>query len=72
MSTWTAVSDRLPDDGEDVLVVWSEAFPMEVCYFDRERAARPDVVSGWSNSFTHDDIDNAPTHWMRLPDGPQL
>jgi Protein of unknown function (DUF551). len=70
-SRWVKTDERLPKDGESVLVVYeSPSMGMEVAYYSRDRADHMQEPTGWCNSSTHDDIHCIPTHWMPLPDAP--
>jgi hypothetical protein len=59
MSTWISVKDRLPVDGQTVMVYYNEPFQGK-------------YVSVWtyekSNRFW---IDGTVTHWMPLPEPPE-
>lgn len=67
MSEWISVQERLPERDEDVLVY----FDLKLCvaywlgeYFNR------DVP--WVETVSRYHLDHPPTHWMPLPNLPQL
>lgn len=67
MSEWKAI-DTAPKDGTEVLVSEGRDLPMYVAYWD-------DEVERWIDPgmSPHADaqFENAPTHWMPLPEPPK-
>lgn len=63
MNEWISVKDRLPEDGQRILVHLD--LDIEICYFSKE--------DGWKNMDGGDwyEIDSKyVTHWMTLPKPP--
>lgn len=75
---WISVKDRLPEDGEDVLVYYADDFHITVGYFESNNV-RYYIESDGSKFCTYDgwetEIPWAPkgrvTHWMPLPEAPK-
>jgi hypothetical protein len=68
MSEWIAVSDRLPDEGQTVLVVLGgyvrAAFRRTTKYHKN-----PEKVAQWQ--LLLGGVFDNPTHWMPLPEPPK-
>jgi hypothetical protein len=73
MSEWVPVSEDLPEEGVHVLACWGQASTSMGIAMIR----RSDGKAAW---FYHYDIDDddwgismeAPTHWMPLPEPPEV
>ncbi|MBR1749926.1 MAG: DUF551 domain-containing protein [Ruminococcus sp.] len=64
MSEWISVKDRLPEDGEEVLI-YSTTNEISMCYYD-EDTHRFNVVDSdlyWNEISV--------THWAPLPEPPK-
>lgn len=63
---WTSVKDRLPEEGETVLVFgyWHEKFQPLMCYLSPHRKGE------WFTSVAGQQVYTV-THWMPLPDMPK-
>ena len=63
---WIPVTERLPDDGEEVIVFgyWHEKFQPLMCYLSPHRKGE------WFTTVAGQRIYDV-THWMPLPDPPK-
>lgn len=60
---WVPVTERLPEVGRKVLISWTANG--EICF---DTAFR--LIDGWSA--THWELSADVTHWMPLPEGPEV
>lgn len=60
---WVPVTERLPEVGRKVLISWTAN--REICF---DTAFR--LIDGWSA--THWELSADVTHWMPLPEGPEV
>ncbi len=75
MSEWQPI-ERAPMDGRRILVAWAgegtERWPaMEIVFWNHSRDALSGSDGGWGSDRYRKD-DGWPTHWMPLPDMPNL
>jgi hypothetical protein len=62
-SAWISVKDRLPEDGKNVLAYDSESGSIDMAYYSENEWFLEDL---YEIEYLH------PTHWMRLPDAPEM
>ena len=62
-SAWISVKDRLPDDSENVLVCFSKLGGIDMAYYNGNAWVLVDL---YEYKYLH------PTHWMPLPDAPEV
>lgn len=58
---WIPVSERLPEDG-DVVIIWVTSY-MELGWYDAD-------VAAWKSEYVND-YEGDVTHWMPLPQPPK-
>ena len=61
---WIPVSERLPEIGAWCWV-YTGSGPFPAIYDARS-------TNGWTNGDTWEDFDHAVTHWMKLPEPPEV
>lgn len=74
MSDWIRVADRLPDEGDTVLIYgpcwWNDDRRM-VCVAEYRALNQFDTQAHWSaigsDGYECEDMIREPTHWMPLP-----
>lgn len=69
MAEWIPVTERLPEEGEYVLVRFNNNEMAVACLFGRDENFtfwRAQVDMGWCT-----DCDTEPSHWMPLPEPPE-
>lgn len=62
MSEWISVKERLPEEGEQVLLLWKHLDHMENGQLDE----------GQYILFDGESMSSHPTHWMPLPEPPEV
>jgi hypothetical protein len=62
-SAWISVKDRLPDDDENVLAYNSESGDIDMAWYNGYK---------WFLEDTFECVELHPTHWMPLPDAPEV
>jgi hypothetical protein len=75
---WIKVTDRLPDDNQNVLVYHAQDFHITVGYFERDNVryyiesdgSKFYTDSGWETEIPWAQKGGV-THWMRLPPLPK-